>query len=1153
MPSTEDTYTTAELPNGTYTLTASKKGYDTITQEVTVNGDTVIELTLQATIKVGANAAIENAISGYENVVLVNDSAIVTVQVNDNNGAPLSGKTVVFSTSNEKLSANAPADAGFEIKGNTVAVTDQNGIASFVVGPKSNNLKSNSKDYVGSIQYRASVVGTGLEAATGSIGFAAITVGNIGVVGGSEIMGENLKEAEYTTNRTKTYSLNNEGTEPDVTYISGQQVSSESATTSGSSISFGVSPQIVLPGMTVESSTVDSFIQPVNYSSGEYKTYENGKGTIITLDVDTSMLKYATLNFNNIQISKYTKMTITPYTDEACTNQAAQATVIEGEVEQSDFAYQIPETANGVKAISVILESAGQVQVGKNAGFDIKNITGVYKGAGDTVNGKTIPLDSASVTWEAVNPTYSEVKTLDTTETATMAALGLEAQAAKGHTFKYQVPVFPFTGNAVIKEYDLNGKLVSYYLAPTIKSNAEGEKNTNVLATTNKAYKATEEEATTILTSGITTDGNLVSVNSYKVGVTSLKGTISIDGVGDDLLDASNRYVYTSVQWNPIPKGEEAKEETDSDAFLALAGQKITVYAQVIDGNGNPVALPNATVNYKSKAGDIEAGTSSVGDIRIIQNTTTDINGRATLILSAASQACLEDLQASLTGAGNYTVKLYIGENTAASADLYWVNANLQYTDSANNGTTYITNNDSVDAGIVSLPEAGTSWIQAVKTVGNTFSVGYLANYGIEIDGLKINMSQGEDNKGTYDFTTGNGVAVAQSNIVNKDTITAKINEDSVGSQITFTAKKPVTTYDSITHEEKITIKEETFTCVGEGTPNLNAKLTLGIDWQAVGAGISIVTPAGTSIDSTATSGATIYVKVMDSTGKNPLSGKKVEFKSGNTLDALEYNSVKAASGAAVEAVTDSKGIAKVTLYKGENITSSIVTATVDGIDQVASTTINWVTVPVEASVDFGVVSAKVSEANNKVVELRFNREVNPSSIKADEFTLTREEKASDGSTKTYTYDVTSATVNGSLVSLTLSSSLDADEYTISVGNCTEDGITYNVTDTYGKQIADKYNKVNFYSTKNSTFDVAYSNGTITISNLKTPVSIPDGGLAATDFVVTINGEIINLADYNFTVANDAKTSYTFSAPENSTDKVVKVYYMGTIESETIK
>ena len=151
---------------------------------------------------------------------------------------------------------------------------------------------------------------------------------------------------------------------------------------------------------------------------------------------------------------------------------------------------------------------------------------------------------------------------------------------------------------------------------------------------------------------------------------------------------------------------------------------------------------------------------------------------------------------------------------------------------------------------------------------------------------------------------------------------------------------------------------------------------------------------------------------------------------------------------------------------------------------------------------------------------------------------------ATDNNGKKVTYEVKSAQANGTKVSLTLAEKLAANEYTIEIEGTREAGISYELTDTYGQKVSDTAKTVKFYSTRNATFGLNYSNGIVNVTDIKSPVD-----LSAEDFVVTVDGVIVNAA---VVVNNDAKTA-TISGVSANQNQTIRVYYMGTSEGYTVR
>lgn len=819
-----------------------------------------------------------------------------------------------------------------------------------------------------------------------------------------------------------------------------------------------------------------------------------------------------------------------------------------------------------VKAVKVSLISAGQVQTNKNSGFDIKEIVGIYNSSSNTVAAGSKEISTAKVTWENVNPTMSNFMTLDADVATNANGLKITPKTA-GNTFDYQVPVFPYTGDAVIREFDTNQKIVAYYLAPTVKDTAD-KVNTNIIKAGARAYEATAEEATNHAVGTIKTDGNNVIVNSSAVGSTNLKGTISLPSLGGEVIDASNRNVYTSVQWNPLPKDAEV---STSDAFLALAGQNVTVYAQLSDKNGNPVSLANQTISYTVNNTNTGAKTSftstdnlkSLNGTAVLKNTSTDVNGRATLVLNNAQANVIDDLKAT---AGNYDVILYIGEDKASTADIYWVNADLGFKKSVTDADYERTNNDTAKIE-TNIPKVSTPWQYAVKTVGNIFeddadtsvgthykkfkNPGVLEGYDISIDGLTINTTFDEENKGTYEVV-GNGVVNATSKVEETDVIVNALDESSVGSNVTFTAKKGTV--------------EKTYKCVGEGSANLTAKMKLNVAWEAQGTKISNITPLGTNIGKEDTE---LYVRVTDETGENVKTGKTVTFKSGNANDVM-INATGTTGGdisgtGSIDVVTDDNGIAKIKLVKNASIPSSVISATVDiAKDEVTSTTINWVN---DITDEFRAVNATMKAGSSKELELTFNNRVLKDSVNKAEFVV----YGADSNQNPVYYEVTDAQVSGKTITLTLGSDLPAGQYFVDFTTKTVKGVTYELADETGKTITKKNELLNndatgsgyglltnakpyeltFYSTKKASFEGKYDSNQIKLTNIIAPVTLKDGesyGYYTVDGVVS--GTIDSTEN---TTAGTAKSSGTIRSAGDTAEHKVVVYLFGTAESYTIK
>ena len=948
----------------------------------------------------------------------------------------------------------------------------------------------------------------------------------------------------------------------DVFYIPTQQVSHavDGVEKDDHAVTFSSTPSIQMPSTDSIDTKAKDFNVSIDKKCGKYNTYaiENQIIKLEDYKVDARDLLYATLNFKNVKVSKYTKLTIQAYSTNDCLvgSTVGSASTIYGEYDKDKFEFQIPKNGT-VKAIKVTVESEGQVQTNMNDGYVIDNIKGVYKETVASTIGTSVPLKSASIDWKDDDLHMSDVKTLKNTDAKTLGIPGADTKDAAGkdtYSYKYQVPVFPYTGNAVIKEYDSNGKVTHYYLAPTVNKTDLSGNNTNendIDIKPNNAYLASKEEAETKIGT-VTGSGNSVVVNSTKVGVTNVKGTISLDRVegANDVLDATNKYIYTSVQWNPLPN-DPNQAVAASDKFMALAGQNVKVIAQLTDQNNNPVAKADQQVTFKVGDTEIQASASSVKDgIAIVKQTKgTDVNGQVELVLNSAQANMLADLSAK-TDDGKYNVALKIGNKIVTKSEIYWVDANLSFTDKVADESgvapdVKVTNNDTKEAN-ASAPDVNTPWMYAVETVGSTPTAGQLNGFNVKIDGLKIATSYSEDNKGKYTPVkddAGNvisGAVEGTSEYVNTDVITNEIDGTSISKDVKFIATKGNETH--------------TLTGVGEGIPNLNAKLNINVPWKSQGKVVSIVSPTGTR---NANNTVDLYVKVTDGTGKNVLKDTIVTFKSGNTDDVFkdDYTGSTGTTGTASTAAdgivkTDNNGVAKVTLTKGA-AKSSVVTATVDGVDQPASTTINWVD---NDNTGFGLVNAEATDA--KTIKLTFNNNVEADSVKKEMFNLTDKDNNP--------YDVVEAKANGKYVILSLKSDLKANLFTVKVEPATVDGIEYNlVSDAAIALVKGTNDSIQFYSEKKGDFSASVNSSSdkLKIKGIKSPVAFTNiqGGdtaetqlkkFIAANLRVVIDGTVKTVSDSGVTI-DEGKGSVDVTL--SNTDKRATVYFLGTVNAYTIR
>ena len=999
----------------------------------------------KVTVKAKGNdvtATLTNALSkDYPNTVLQSENAVINVKY-EKNGKPVAGETVVFS-----VTRTAGRD-DFEIKGSSTAATNSKGIASFVIGPKT-AIKANEMGKKAAYKYTATVASNG-EKCTGEVAFARVHMKELTNLNRTTAMsnlapsvndnhgGDGLAD----TKGTATYRTDDvtKDFNPDyVEYVASQQVSTSSV---DHKVGFqGAYPYIDIPGTASDYDAAKKFVQDVNISSDPYHVYA-GKddAKYINLNVNPQELTYATLNFSSLNLSRYTRLVIEEYKNEtdakASKDPVCDATVINGATNQTSFSYQIKlnNAVNGL-TIKVYVESEGQVDTDNNKGYVIKDITGNYK-TQTTTGGGDKPLNNASVKWEVVTPSYSETKTLKDAEYVRFKDATSVDLKNTYNKVTYQVPVFPFTGNAVLTCFDANGKVKAYYAWPT-KNN---ESNVNILdmdVAEKDIYEISEEEANNHNVGEIVSQtADTVIVDSQKAGTTNLKGTITVNGTVLDALDENSRYAYTSVQWNPVEKAAST-----NDAFLALSGQYIDVVAQLVDKNGNAVASQNKNVTFKyyNKAAD-ETKTigSSETNISAADNTSvavvsvdakTNVKGQATLRVKAADVKTLLGVCAE-SAESSFDVVLKLADKETAKADLYWVDADLHFTASnvatdmptPNKVSTDKNNTRKTVTGIGD--KTGTNWEYGVQTKSANLRFGALDGKSVSINNLGIIMKKDADAVGTVNTNTGrNGVATATSTKTGFATIISRIDSTSLTDNVTFT------------------VDGTEVPCVGKGSTNIERQLDLEVHWQNNGLTAEFVKANGTTVDLRSVGGTkNVYVKVTDTNG-NAVPDKKVEFSLDDTTGGVTIGAITAPK-------TDADGIATVTLSGVITSKRYVVSAKVEGLDdQVISQSYTFANATKDFALDTDLnidKTAYKSTVTGSSVTLCMTDEVEKNSVKADQF-----KAAYDGKELA----VASVNVDGKYVTLNLKN-VKIDDVSkpvvVTASAFAVDGITYQLTSVQG-------------------------------------------------------------------------------------------------------
>lgn len=896
--------------------------------------------------------AVTNSLKSYENTVVANQSATLQFKVTDKDGNPVKNETVTITR--KTLQAPNNVNAYYKLVGlngndDIVATeTDSEGIAKVVLAPTTDlkkilettgftdavasykvtaicssdeNIKSEVTVSVGAVVYQVADKEENGTAVNNHAIWNSTDKANLEP--GTNYPVTNVLK-KYEAAKTRTTDLAGRA----VDYLASQQVSA--AGTEDHAVSFKSDVCIMLPDTTDNNQTATKYVQEVNASSGKYHTYKDGysgEPTVKDIDFeikDMSNVAYATLYFNKISISKYTQLSVIPYAYndanelKTCEESmwtwtgagtgvwnASHATHVS---EWTDYtttnqALQIPkDILDNYDGVRVVIWSAGQVNTTKNDGFDIKDLTYVYKSAARN-DGKLEVLSDASITWEAVEPVWA------TKEDFTAA---LDTKSVVDHTSEtatYTVPVFPYVGDGIITVYNKNKEAVRYYAVATVSRSVNGI-NKNVINGTATPYLITKDEAETINPGTVTGDGNTVKVNSEKAGQSFVKGTITSTDANLEL-DAFNSEIYTGVMWNPV---ENAAVGTD--AFFALEGQTVKVTAQLVDRNGNKVTLPDKHIIFSDAKGTIaekgnygnnydnakvpgsntattyaKQGYTGYANVSSISNSgKTDKNGQVDLTLVGKDGAIdLIGLKA-VCDDQTYNVVLNIGDSTVSTAEIYWAKVYLEY---ANNATAHnpygIVKNYSTKTaadGKVTVPETLQSYeVKDVWEIGTVLGAEFphltgrynatdQNNFGFGVSGLKIHVTQGTDYKvgsftGSDDAT---GLATVTSDVVGHGTSVNKLDKTSVTADTKFTI-----------------LYADAGKNVGTGDPTIDETLTIGYRFGSNGIVIEKADPMGYNAIASAVNANTgvvvngsekvkiAYVKVQNTFG-GAVAGRTVVF-----------------------------------------------------------------------------------------------------------------------------------------------------------------------------------------------------------------------------------------------------------------------------------
>ena len=991
---------------------------------------------------------------------------MLQVLVTDEQGNPVANDDVVITFAKDPA---ASAVKDYTIASNKVQKTNEKGIATFVASPLNSSAKNNDSDYLGTYDYKVTDA-SGNISTKGKLKVATVsytsseqytkhwweTVSNdvIGLNGSKLAMLETSESSKLHNSLGYAYTTNILGN--NTAYVSSQQVS-----TSGKDHTVGFKTAVYLnvPKATNDESKATKYVQDVKATSGTYGTYDSKKKEIKYDITDFSNVDYATLHFNNLSLSQYTKATVAACDKDGNVKKTLATYGSNTKAfSQKNFGLQIQKADlnyDGATQIIVSIESKGQVDPKNNAGFDIENLTYVYKNQG-TVASEQKALDSVKVKWEQVTPVYSAEANVSTTVKTAVEQLA----GANYEKVTAMIPVFPYVGNAIIKCYDKNNVLKKYFTAATKNDG----KNVNIIDTATDLYEISEDEALNSV--GTVTDGNdgTVTVDTTKSGTTFLKATLTSE---DENLILDSRYneVYTAVMWNPVVNTSVSAK---TGLYGAFEGQSVTLTAQLVDKNGNPVSKSGEAISWKGTTDDIDVITKEVS---------TNAKGQAKYVLNSAVAGKVAYGIAAENS--SYDVVLTVNNETVEKAEVYWVSAAIAFTNMVNNDSTGTTVNtaDTGNAATTVYAKSGETRMYNTQVIpaGTDFSTQYSGwsingNYSTAVNaavltGANADVDITNATVGTVTKEADNAVTVTSTK-TGSGSIVYTLNSDSkiaAGATITFTNQ-----YNSS--------DKKTLTLIGEGAASFDEKMTVTYVYGTEGLSISFI-DASLMGTKSSDKDKVAYIKVTDTNG-NPLKDKIVELSTASTMATLKSKDTVTAldpatvSGSAIAGTvtTGADGIAafsivgNATIAKAYNVTVTAKVLDNDDptkYDSTVSAVSNVYSFKAD-DVAFAVTSSAIEVSDDAsgytVVTLTANENILQSSLIADQFEVTLTES---GTARTFNASgIRSVKADGKKIVITLNTkkgfeTAAGNSVQVDYASADKDSVTYAVTSTLGSTLAD--------------------------------------------------------------------------------------------------
>ena len=458
--------------------------------------------------------------------------------------------------------------------------------------------------------------------------------------------------------------------------------------------------------------------------------------------------------------------------------------------------------------------------------------------------------------------------------------------------------------------------------------------------------------------------------------------------------------------------------------------------AQLVDKEQNPVAVANNSVEFSFTKDTTYGKYVSVPGNKTQNTKNTNSKGQAELTVTAAeAQSALTDIEVKAVNSP-YDAVLLVNGVQVKKLDLYWVDAKPCFAPSVQ--TPGVITSSPVTG--VAEPMIGENWMYGFKASGDKLpNIGVWANKDVTVNGVKIAVTAETGSKGTVK-DAGNGTVYATSNKPGVTTLCAVIDGSAYDNTgITFDVKDKATGIKS----------------VGQGATTFKNEQKLAVDWKTEGQKGAFVSEPG--VNAVSGQSIVVYFKTSDKFG-NALENQLTTFELTNAkAQATTGNGVVtggAAGATTGAAMTSRDGLVAVNIAQDNAAEDkkSVVAFTYDGV--VYKEVITWndnpvaLTVTTDATVNGEEVSADnpyTTYCDGKKLVLTFNDDILATSVRADQFTVTRQGQKQN---------IASVAVAGKTITINFTNAItdnDAKPFDVTIASKTVAGVTYTVVSTKGQ------------------------------------------------------------------------------------------------------